>query len=115
VELDYELRPIFWAECGECSLSKLHKLAVKLPGSEFWIIKASESAAHDLHKAMEKEEFRKDRYGIVGLDGNMFDEICGLMSGRNELFWVEGTFDPSRMQFDFNGLWFDAPFVVLRY
>src|SRR5580658_4463319 len=66
VELDYELRPKFWVECGECSLSKLHKLAVKLPETKFWIVKASESAARDLRESMEKEEFRRDRYGIVG-------------------------------------------------
>ena len=115
VELDYELRPKFWVECGECSLTKLHKLAVKLPECEFWIIKASEQAAHDLRAAMEKEEFRRNRYGIVGLDGNMFDEACGLLRGRNEFFWVEGRLEPPQMQFDFNGLWFDTSFVVLRY
>jgi hypothetical protein len=115
VELDYELRPKFWVECGECSMNKLHKLAVKLPDSEFWIVKSSESAAHELRDAMEKEEFRRDRYGMVGLDGQMFAEVCGLLRGRNELFWVEGGFDPPRMQFDFNGLWFDAPFTVLRH
>jgi hypothetical protein len=115
VELDYELRPKFWVEVGECSMGKLHKLAVKLPECEFWIVKASEAAARGLRDAMEDEEFRRDRYGMVGLDGKMFDEVCGLMRGRNELFWVEGGFEPPRMQFDFNGLWFDAPFTVLRY
>jgi uncharacterized protein YaeQ len=115
IELDYELRPIFWVEVGECSLAKLHKLAVKLPDCEFMILKSSEAAARELRDAMEKEEFRKNRYGIVGLDETMFDEVVNLMRGRNELFWVEGAFDPPRMQFDFNGLWFDAPFTVLRY
>lgn len=116
IELDYELRPKLWVECGECSLGKLHKLAVKLPDSEFWIVKSSEHAARDLLAAMAREEFRQNRYGVIGLDGNMFDEVCGLVQGRNELFWVEGSFEPPpRMQFDFNGLWFDAPFTVLRY
>jgi uncharacterized protein YaeQ len=115
VELDYELRPKLWVECGECSLSKLHKLAVKLPETEFWVIKSSEKAARDLHASMTEEEFRRDRYGIVGLDQKMFDEVCNLLQARNELFWVEGTFDPPRLQFDFNGLWFDAAFTVLRY
>ena len=115
VELDYELRPKLWIECGECSMSKLHKLAIKLPDSEFWIVKASEFAARELRDAMEKEEFRRDRYGMVGLDVQMFEEVFSLLRGRNELFWVEGGFDPPRMQFDFNGLWFDAPFTVIRY
>ena len=115
VELDYELRPKFWVECGECSLSKLHKLAVKLPETEFWVVKSSEKAARDLRTAMEEGEFRRNRYGIVGLDQKMFDEARDLLQGRNELFWVEGSFDPPRLQFDFNGLWFDAPFTLLRY
>ena len=31
VQLDYELRPRLWVECGECGVHKLHKLAVKVP------------------------------------------------------------------------------------
>src|SRR5690348_18094507 len=27
VQLDYEMRPQLWVECGECGVSKLHKLA----------------------------------------------------------------------------------------
>jgi hypothetical protein len=34
---------------------------------------------------------------------------------RNEVFWLRGEFDPPNMQFDFNGLWFDAPFTVLKF
>ena len=115
VELDYELRPTLWIECGECSMNKLHKLAVKLPDTEFWIVKRSDSAARDLLRAMEKEEFRRERYNIVGLDLAMFNEICGMIKGRNEILWVNATFEPPNMQFDFNGLWFDAPFTLLRY
>jgi uncharacterized protein YaeQ len=115
VELDYGLRPKLWIECGECSLGKLHKLAVKLPDCEIWIVKGSAAAAHELRAAMEKDEFRRDRYGIIGLDETMFEEACALIRGRNELFWVDGGFEPPGMQFDFNGLWFDAPFIVLRH
>jgi hypothetical protein len=57
VELDYQMRPQLWIECGECSMNKLHKLAVKLPDTEFWVVKRSEHAARDLLRAMEKEEF----------------------------------------------------------
>jgi hypothetical protein len=45
----------------------------------------------------------------------MFDEICGLLRTRNDILWVSGTFDPPNLQFDFNGLWFDAPFAVIRF
>jgi uncharacterized protein YaeQ len=115
VELDYELRPKFWVECGECSLNKLHKLAVKLPDAELWAVKPSLHQAEELRAAMIKDQFRRDRYSILGLDEKMFDEACALMQGRNELFWVTGSFEPPNMQFDFNGLWFDAPFSVLKY
>ena len=45
----------------------------------------------------------------------MFEEFCGLVQSRNELTWMRGEFDPPGVQFDFNGLWFDAPFTVLRH
>jgi hypothetical protein len=70
------------------------------------------SAKHSFHLQSRDKTRDLPRRIIIG---QMFGELCGLMQGRNELFWVEGTFEPPRMQFDFNGLWFDAPFTVLRY
>jgi uncharacterized protein YaeQ len=115
VQLDYELRVKLWIECGECSLNKLDKLAVKAPESEIWVVQPSEARARDLWMAMRKEELRENRYHILGLDAEMFDEMCGLVAGRNELLWVKGEFDPPNLQFDFNGLWFDAPFTLLKF
>lgn len=115
VQLDYELRVKLWVECGECSLAKLNKLAVKVPEAEIWVIKKSEHLAEDLLAAMQKEELRTERYGIIGLNAEMFDEICGLLKERNDITWFSGTFDPPNMQFDFNGLWFDVPFTLLRH
>jgi uncharacterized protein YaeQ len=115
VELDYELRPKLWVECGECSVSKLNKLAVKVPEAEIWVIKRSEAAAQDLARAMAKADLRRERYNLIGLDHEMFDEMCGLLHTRNELFWVRGVFDPPLVQFDFNGLWFDAAFTIVRF
>ena len=115
VQLDYELRVKLWIECGECSLPKLHKLAVKVPEAEIWIIKKSEQLAHDLLAAMQKEELRTNRYGILGLNSEMFEELRGLLKERNEITWFRGTFDPPNLQFDFNGLWFDVPFTLLRH
>src|SRR5882757_850727 len=48
VQLDYELRPRLWVECGECTVSKLDKLAVKVPESEIWILRRSAAAAEHL-------------------------------------------------------------------
>jgi len=115
VQLDYELRPQLWVECGECSISKLNKLPVKAPEAELWVIKRSEAAARHLLAAMEKDGLRRDRYNVIGLDGAMFDEMHGLLRERNELFWLSGGFDPAQLQFDFNGLWFDAPFTIFKF
>lgn len=115
VQLDYELRPRLWVECGECGVNKLHKLAVKANEAEIWVLKRSPAEANHLYQAMEKQELRRDRYGLIGFDADMFEEMLGLMSERNEFRWHKGTFDPAQMQFEFNGLWFDAPFTVLRF
>ena len=45
----------------------------------------------------------------------MFDEVEGLVRGRNEIMWLEGDFEEKKMQFDFNGLWFDTEFTVLKH
>ena len=115
VQLDYELRPRLWIECGECSVSKLNKLAVKVPEAELWIMKRSEAEARHLIAAMAKEQLRRNRYSVIGLDGEMFSEMRELLRERNQIFWVSGHFDPPRLQFDFNGLWFDAPFTILKF
>src|SRR5262245_4014850 len=74
VQLDYELRPKLWVECGECSINKLDKLAVKVPEAEIWIVKPSLAAAEHLIRAMAKDDLRRDRYNIIGLDAEMFAE-----------------------------------------
>jgi hypothetical protein len=33
---------------------------------------------------------------------------------RNEVTLFACEFDPPKLQFDFNGLWFDAEFTLLR-
>jgi hypothetical protein len=115
VQLDYEMRVRLWIECGECSVAKLHKLAVKVPEAEIWVLKRSLSEAQNLHLAMAKDELRRDRYGLIGLDSTMFDEMCQLLGPRNALTWFSGGFDPPHLQFDFNGLWFDTTFTVLKF
>ncbi len=115
VQLDYTLTPILWVECGECSVSKLNKLAVKVPEAEIWVLKASGSEAQQLLAAMEKEELRTHRYQLIGFDPGMVEEICGLVKPRNALLLVNVEFEPPALQFDFNGLWFDSPFTHLRH
>ena len=114
-QLDYELRPRLWVECGECSIAKLHKLAVKAPEAEIWVIKRSYMAAEETLRGMAKEDLRRQRYNVIGLDSETFQEICGLIQARNTLYWLKATFDPGEMQFDLNGLWFEMPLRVYRF
>ena len=115
VELGYDMRPLLWVECGDCSTAKLHKIAVKCPEAQVWALKRSPEEADALAKAMAKDELRRDRYGVIGFDPEMFDEVCGLIRERNTFHWFRGDFDPAEMQFELNGLWFDATFAVFRY
>jgi uncharacterized protein YaeQ len=115
VQLDYEGRVALWVECGECALAKLDRLAVKAPYAEIWAVKRSEDEAAELARAMAREGLRKGRYGIVGLDAEMLAEVAGLARARNDVRWYRGTFEPAGMQFEFNGLWFEAGFTVRRH
>ena len=115
VQLDYELRPKLWVECGECSVGKLNKLAVKVPEAEIWVMRRSQADAEHLLQAMAKEELRRQRYHLLALEAEMVDEFCAQLRPRNELLWVGGEFDPPNIQFDFNRLWFDAGFTVLHF
>lgn len=114
-QLGYDMRPALWIECGECSVGKLHKLAAKCPEAELWVVKRSRAEADHLLKQMAKEDLRRDRYGIVALDPEMVDELTGLLRERNTVHWFRGDFDPATLQFEFNGLWFDSTFEVLRF
>ena len=115
VQLDYTLQPALWVECGECSVAKLDKLAVKCHDAEIWVVKRSPAAAEQLWAAMKKAELRRDRYQLLALDAEMFEEVCGLVQARNEVTLFACEFDSPKLQFDFNGRWFDAEFQVLRF
>ena len=115
VQLDYELRPKLWVECGECSVNKLNKLAVKVPDAEIWVLKRSPEAVAHLLKAMAREDLRRNRYRLIALEPEMFDEMIALLKPRNEMLWVTGDWEPPNLQFDFNGLWFDVPFTVHEF
>jgi len=91
------------------------KYNFKVPEAEIWVVKPSLAAAESLFQAMAKMELRRARYNLIGLDASMFDELCGLLQSRNELVWVSGEVDPPNLQFDFNGLWFDAPFAIFKF
>ena len=108
VQLDYQMRPQLWVECGECSVQKLDRLAVKVPEAEIWVMKRSVVEVEELRTAMRKGRLRENRYQLLAFDHDQFDEMRSGLESRNELFWVGGTITPPSMRFDFNGLWFDA-------
>lgn len=115
VQLDYEGRITLWVECGECSIEKLDRLAVKAPYGEIWSVKKSPEEALELHRRMAREKLRTGRYGILGLDPALLEELGSLAVARNDVVWHRCTFEPPLMQFEFNGLWFESEFVVHRY
>jgi hypothetical protein len=115
VQLDYELRPKLWVECGECTPVKLDKLAVKVPEAEIWIVRQSLAAAETLLRGMSKAGLRRNRYHLMAFDAAMIEEMSSMIHSRNELFWVSGGLEPAELQLEFNGLWFDSEFHVLRF
>jgi hypothetical protein len=115
VELDYQMRVRLWVECGECSVQKLDKLAVRVPESELWVIKRSKHEVEELMEGMRKGRLREDRYNLLALDHNVFDEVRGHLGTRNELFWVRGDLDPPLLQFDMNGLWYELEGWLYRF
>jgi hypothetical protein len=52
---------------------------------------------------------------LLAFDAEMFDELCGLVSSRNEVVWFGGNFELAQMQFEFNQLWFDSTFSVIPF
>jgi len=115
VQLDYTMRPALWIECGEVTSAKLDKLAVKVPESEIWVVKRSPVEIEPLLHEMGKHKLRRKRYHLLAFDPEMFDEALGSLGLRNEIYWLRGEFEPPAMQFDFNGLWFDAEFRVFEF
>jgi uncharacterized protein YaeQ len=115
VWLDYDMQPKLWVECGECSVNKLDKLAVKVHAAEIWVLKKSPAAAEQLLAAMAKEDLRRDRYQILAFDEEMFGELCGLVAPRNQMVWFGANFETGQMQFEFNELWFEAAFTVMKF
>lgn len=114
-QLDYTMQPVLWVECGECDPKKLAKLAVKLPEADIWIVRGSLDEATQLHAAMRKADLRRNRYQLLAWDAAMIEELLDLLALRNQVLWVCGETEPPNVQFDFNGLWFDAPVTMLAW
>lgn len=112
LQLDYSLRAALWVECGECTPAKLDKLAVKVPEAELWVVRRTAAELDPLRAAMARAGLRRHRYRLLGFEDGLIDELAALLQPRNDVFWVRSGFAPPALEFDFNGLWFDASFRV---
>jgi hypothetical protein len=113
LQLDYELRPSLWIECGETPAAKLDKLAVKAPFAEIWVVLESLEKLEALRYEMARLHLRKNRYRLLCFEETMIEEMLSLFAHRNELNLFRLSIDEPQIQFEFNGIWFDAPFGVL--
>lgn len=114
-QLGYDMRPALWVECGDCSVAKLHKLGAKCPEAEIWVVKASLAEVQSLMRSMAREELRTDRYDLLALDPETVGELIGLIRERNEFHLHRADPEDKRLQFEFNGLWFDTTYETLRF
>lgn len=114
-QLGYDLRPLLWVECGDCSVAKLHKLASKCADAELWIVKSSRADADQLLRLMAREKLRRDRYHLLALDPDMVSELTGLLRERNTVHWHSGGFEPPQLQWVFNDVWVEATFELLQF
>ncbi len=115
LQLDYEMRPALWIECGDTPASKLDKLAVKVPLAEIWIVQRSAEELAATKKEMRRLELRPNRYRLLGFEPAMFDEMLTLLTHRNELVLYRLDFTEQQLQLDFNGVWFEGPFEVQKF
>ncbi len=107
VQFDYRLEVAFWGECGDCSVDKLNKLAVKAPEAEIWVLKKSKNEADDLLVKMRKAGLRKGRYKVASFNVDDFMEILQLQKPKNSLYLCQMDWEMRQLQMEFNRLWFD--------
>jgi hypothetical protein len=64
---------------------------------------------------MERLHLRRNRYRLLAFDAALFDELLALLTNRNELTLFRLNLEEGQMQFDFNGVWFDAELVTASF
>lgn len=112
VQLDYELRPALWVECGECPVAKIDKLAVKAHEAEIWIVLRSAQAMDELKRGMAKHGLRRNRYHLLGFEEEVVDEMESLLHSSNTFSLFHLNLREPEIQFEFNELWFDTTFRI---
>lgn len=112
VQLDYELRPALWIECGETPAARLDKLAVKAPFAELWVVLRSAEELTALKMEMRRLGLRERRYRLLAFEAAVFDELLALLADRNELTLYRLDWEERQFQLDFNGAWFEGGLVI---
>jgi uncharacterized protein YaeQ len=112
IQLDYELHPALWIECGETPAAKLDKLAVKAPRAELWVVLRSAGEMEAQVKEMRRLGLRRNRYRLLGFEATIFDELLALLASRNELTLYRLDFGERLIQLDFNGVWFEGSLLL---
>jgi len=115
IQLDYELQPALWIECGETPAAKLDRLAVKAPRAELWVVLRSAAEIDSLITEMRRLDLRRNRYRLLGFEATIFDEMLALLAIRNELTLYRLDFGERLIQLDFNGVWFEGGLVLENF
>ena len=114
VQLDYQMRPALWVECGECSVRKLDKLAVKVPEAQIWLLKKSLTEMEVVAREMRKAGLRENRYSLLAFDSEIFAELIDRLTLRNEFHLYLIDLEEGEFQFDFNGYWYELEMEIWR-
>lgn len=112
IQLDYEMKPALWIECGETLATKLDKLAVKAPWAELWVVSRSSEKQNEIMEEMRRHNLRHDRYRLLVFETAVFDEMLSVLVSRNELALYRLDFAGQFLHMDFNGLWFEMTFGI---
>lgn len=115
VQLDYELRPALWVECGDCPVPKINKLAVKAHEAEIWIVVRSVVALEELAHEMGKHGLRRNRYHLLGFEDGLIEELESLLQPSNAFTLFHLNLREPEVQFEFNELWFDQKWSTLKF
>lgn len=110
VQLDFRLEVSFWGECGDCTVEKLNKLAVKVPEAEICVLKKCPAESFELLRKMDKAKLRKNRYKIITFNSDDFVDLKNHLELKNSIYLCSVDLDTGEIQMDFNGLWYE--FVV---
>ncbi len=115
LQLDYDGRPNFWAECGPCDPGRLKKILAKAPDAEIWWVRESHVDDPDWQPVLKKGGIRPGRLRVLELPQALLDDLERLLLPRNEIYWMPADWEPPGLAFDFNSEWIESEFGVATY